>query len=89
MAENELSGSRKNRILVVDDDRLSREMMVDLLVPLGYEVVGADNGAECLELVRRHFPDLVFLDVVKPVMEGFTACEKIKDDSRTSHILRS
>jgi putative two-component system response regulator len=86
MAGNEVTGRGKSRVLVVDDDRLSREMMVDLLVPLGYEVMSADNGVECLEMVKRHLPDLVFLDVVMPVMDGFTACEEIKSDSRTRHI---
>jgi putative two-component system response regulator len=74
------------RILVVDDTALGRQVMEDLLVPLGYEVMSAENGADCLEMARRHLPDLILLDVVMPVMDGFTACEEIKSDPRTRQI---
>jgi putative two-component system response regulator len=79
------TGSRP-RILVVDDTALSRTLMEDLLVPLGYEVMSAENGADCLEMARRHLPDLILLDVVMPVMDGFTACEEIKSDPRIQQI---
>jgi len=79
------SGSRP-RILVVDDTALGRRVLEDLLVPLGYDVMSAENGADCLEMARRHLPDLILLDVVMPVMDGFTACEEIKADPRTQQI---
>jgi putative two-component system response regulator len=77
---------KKIRVLVVDDDQLSRRQMRDMLTPLGYEVSTAENGVQGLEKVRADQPDLVFLDVVMPAMDGFETCEMIKKDSRTEHI---
>jgi len=73
-------------ILVVDDDRIGREMMRDMLVPLGYEVATAADGREAVALAARVRPDLVFMDVVMPVLDGFQACAALKGDSATSHI---
>jgi len=77
---------KKVRVLVVDDDRLNLQMMHDMLTPLGYEVLTAENGSTCLDAARSELPDLIFLDVVMPVMDGFEACEMLKADSRTEHI---
>jgi len=73
-------------ILVVDDDALSREMMRDTLVPLGYEVATASDGRAGVTLAAEVRPDLVFLDVVMPVLDGFEACAALKADPATSHI---
>jgi putative two-component system response regulator len=76
----------KPRILVVDDDRLTQQLMRDMLVPLGYAVSVAGDGQAALEVARRVRPHLVLLDVVMPVMDGFEACERLKADAVTSHI---
>ena len=73
---------KKVRVLVVDDDRLNLQMMHDMLTPLGYEVLTAENGSTCLDAARSELPDLIFLDVVMPVMDGFEACEMLKADSQ-------
>jgi putative two-component system response regulator len=76
----------KPRILVVDDDRFSQRLLEDMLVPLGYEVSVAGNGQAALETARRTRPQLVLLDVVMPVMDGFEACRRLKADAATAHI---
>jgi putative two-component system response regulator len=76
----------KPRILVVDDDRLSQQLMQEMLVPLGYAVSIAGDGRTALDLARRIRPHLVFLDVVMPVMDGFEACERLKEDPATAQI---
>ena len=81
-----MQGGEKPRILVVDDDRFAQRLMEDMLAPLGYEVTIAGDGRTALETARRIRPHLVFMDVVMPVMDGFFACQLLKEDPETQHI---
>ena len=58
--------------LVVDDNPDIRTMMKDVLGLLGYSVRAVSNGVEALNAVHEGFPDVVFLDLMMPVMDGFT-----------------
>ena len=82
------AGGRKKdfRILIVDDDALSRQMMLDMLIPLGYTVETASTGPEGADKATTCDPDLLLLDVVMPGMDGFQVCEKLKSSSETRHI---
>ncbi|HMK37766.1 MAG TPA: response regulator, partial [Bacteroidota bacterium] len=75
----------KRRILVVDDERDIVDLLRYNLAKEGYDVVTAYNGREALEKVS-HPPDLVVLDVMMPVLDGFETCKKLKSDPRTSAI---
>ncbi|MDP1941279.1 MAG: response regulator, partial [Gallionella sp.] len=46
----------------------------------GIEIYLASNGAEALEVIRRHYPRLVFLDVMMPILNGYDVCEQIRAD---------
>lgn len=65
-------------ILIVDDDEGIRENLECRLRANKYNVLLATNGAEAVDMVIKNKPDLILLDVMMPVMDGFTACEKIK-----------
>ena len=71
----------KERILVAEDDRAILTGVADLLESEGYEVVPAGNGAEALDLYRRHAPDLVLLDVMMPKMSGYDVCRAIRGEN--------
>lgn len=77
----------KVRILVVDDDSRLRDMITMILKNRMYDVIQAVNGQEAVEMVENHAPDLVLLDVMMPVMDGFTACEKIREISSSKIIM--
>src|SRR5215475_9534535 len=70
-------------ILVVDEDPSIRDVLAQKLEALGYRTVEARNGREALEQVGRTSPDLILLDVMMPVMDGFEACRLLKDDEDT------
>jgi two-component system, NarL family, vancomycin resistance associated response regulator VraR len=68
------------RVLVADDHELTRfSLKMALKRQAGIELVGlAENGMEAVELVRRHMPDVVILDLQMPVMDGMSAANEIK-----------
>jgi signal transduction histidine kinase/DNA-binding response OmpR family regulator/uncharacterized membrane protein affecting hemolysin expression len=74
------------RVLVVDDDKASRELMRIMLAKEGYDVVTAVNGREGLELARRLMPSAITLDVVMPELDGWDFLKEIKSDEETAAI---
>ena len=70
--------AKKPTILLVDDDPDIRELVTFNLAKEGYNVVTAKDGAEGVEAVKKHRPDLVLLDVMMPGMDGIEACEAIR-----------
>jgi len=74
------------KILVVDDDEDVRNLLVLIFRDSGYEVITAENGQIAVEKARKEHPDLIFLDILMPVMDGFQACSILKHDPATSDI---
>ena len=76
-------------LLVVDDDAVIRSMLLKALQKQGFNTIEAPNGAEGLELFRVHRPDMVLLDVLMPVMNGFETCQVMRelDPERTVLII--
>jgi CheY-like chemotaxis protein len=66
------------KILVVDDRWENRSVITNLLQPLGFEVVEANNGEEGLAKVLEHRPDLIITDLVMPVLDGFEMIRRLK-----------
>ena len=69
-------------ILVADDNLAGRELMRELLESSGHRVIEATNGREALELIRQDPPDLVFLDLQMPVLDGFSVVRQLRSDER-------
>jgi len=69
---------RKRKVLVVDDKWANRSVLVSLLEPLGFEVVEAIDGLEGLNKAREFKPDIIFMDLVMPGMDGFETTRQIK-----------
>lgn len=73
----------QSKILVVDDDARNVRLLEVLLQPRGYAVVSASNGVEALQQVHREPPDLILLDVMMPMVDGFEVCKLLKDNPAT------
>jgi diguanylate cyclase (GGDEF)-like protein len=73
-------------ILIIDDSRLIREMLRDILQPAGYRIIDAESGKEGIAIARRSRPDLVIIDIVMPGMDGIDACRILNKGSDTSGI---
>lgn len=68
----------KKTILIVDDERSIRDILVYNLKKEGYNTLEAGDGVEAVEMAIEKKPDLILLDVMLPKMDGLTACKKIK-----------
>lgn len=66
------------KILLVDDSTLMRKMARKVLEEDGHWVIEADDGEKALVMAEKHRPDLIFLDVVMPKMDGWEVCKRIK-----------
>jgi len=73
-------------ILIVDDELQNRKLLEALLKPEGYHLVTAANGEETLAAVATAAPDLILLDVMMPMMDGYTVTRTLKADPRTASI---
>jgi CheY-like chemotaxis protein len=70
------------KILVADDNLASRELMRELLEAAGHRVLEAINGREALDLIHQDAPDVVFLDLQMPVLDGFCVVRELRSDKR-------
>ncbi|MCP6761847.1 MAG: AAA family ATPase [Fischerella sp. CENA71] len=68
----------KRKILVVDDKLSNRSFLVNLLQPLGFEVLEATNGLDALHKAQEFQPNLIFMDLVMSVMDGFEATRRLR-----------
>ena len=71
------------RVLLVDDDEMSRDMLSRRLIRRGFEVIFAVDGKQGVEAARREKPDIILMDVGLPVMDGWEATRCIKSDDAT------
>jgi CheY-like chemotaxis protein len=75
------------RVLVADDDPVSRGLIRDALGSLAYEVVEASNGEEALLKMVEARPDLILLDIEMPLLDGYGVLQRMRDDPSISHLL--
>ncbi|MCP4605105.1 MAG: response regulator [Proteobacteria bacterium] len=80
IAEKNIVGYKgsKRKILIVDDKAYNRLVLVNLLEPLGFEIVTASDGQEEVDVARATRPDLILTDLIMPVMTGFQAVQEIR-----------
>lgn len=77
------------KILIVDDEPNNRILLQEILEDFeeqGTRLLYAENGAEALDIIRAEKPDLVFLDVMLPEMNGFDVCRAIKSGPDSENI---
>ena len=72
---------RKLRVLVVDDSATIRRSAETMLTKEGCEVFTAENGFEALSKITRHHPDLIFVDIMMPRLDGYQTCAIIKNNA--------
>jgi CheY-like chemotaxis protein len=74
------------KIVVIDDDKVTRKLLTELLNRNGYEADGAHDGMEGVALVKWEQPELVLTDLLIPLLDGIGVCQQIKSDPELSGI---
>jgi diguanylate cyclase (GGDEF)-like protein/PAS domain S-box-containing protein len=74
-------------ILIADDDKVIRLALKRVMKQAGYRVIEAEHGEQCLAEYIKHRPDVVLLDAVMPVMDGFTACKQLRSMAGSSPLV--
>ncbi len=74
------------RVLIADDDAVSRKIVATLLSPLGYPLRFASTGEEALAAVSEEQPDLILLDVMMPGLNGYEVCRRLRERLRGDYI---
>jgi DNA-binding response OmpR family regulator len=74
------------KILIIEDDKFLRELMVRKLSSLQFSVVSAVDGEDGLQKIKAEMPDIVLLDLILPGINGFEVLERSKADAATAKI---
>ncbi len=75
------------KILVVDDERPIADIIKFNLEKEGYKVFVAEDGQQAVNMTYEHKPDLIVLDIMLPIMDGFTVCKKLRENMTTPIIM--
>jgi signal transduction histidine kinase/CheY-like chemotaxis protein len=88
LAQGTIAGyqGRKRIILIVDDKWENRSVIVNLLTPIGFEVMEANDGKEGIEKAVATPPDLIITDLVMPVMDGFALIQQVKQSPQLKDV---
>lgn len=83
-----MSDENKKTVLIVEDDSFLSDMYQTKFKVSGYEVLLAQNGMQCIELLKNStsVPDIALLDVVMPKMDGLELLELLKKDDKTKNV---
>ena len=85
-ATQEKKASGKKTILVVEDDKFLRELIVQKLESEGYDIVQAVDGEKGVAQLKKEKPDIVLLDLLLPGIDGFEVLKQAKEDKETESI---
>jgi twitching motility two-component system response regulator PilG len=77
-----VSTAEAAKIMVIDDSQTIRRTAETLLTKEGFTVVTAQDGFEALSKIADHHPDLIFIDIMMPRLDGYQACALIKSNPR-------
>jgi CheY-like chemotaxis protein len=75
-----------NKVLCVDDDPIQLAAIEKIVSETGYQTVTATNGKEAIRAAKSQKPDIIFMDIVMPEMDGFAACRELVNDHATKGI---
>lgn len=75
-----------NTVLVVDDSQADLTNIRDIVSDAGFRVITANNGKDAVAMAKGEHPDLIFMDVIMPDMDGYEACRQLSGDGETKAI---
>ncbi len=85
-SENHMADSKNRNIVIVEDEQEMIDLIELILSRRGFDVIGANGGAQGLKAIREYKPDLVLLDLMMPEMDGWQVYQQLKGDPSTENI---
>jgi len=79
-------GTVSIKVMIIDDSNTIRRTAEALLKKAGYEVLTAADGFEAMSLITDHRPDIIFVDIMMPRLDGYQTCLLIKNNKQFKHI---
>lgn len=73
-------------VLVVDDEKMTRDLLRLMLKGTGFKIFEAEDGFVALEQIAAHMPDIMILDVMMPGLDGLAVCQKIRSEPETADL---
>ena len=83
---DDLHSQGPEKIMIVEDEEGTRETWQEFFQGSGYDVFGAGDGQQALDMIRMNRPDIVLLDLRLPGLDGYQVCQRLKGDPLTSEI---
>jgi len=74
------------KILLVDDSPVDLANLTEIVAGTGCQTIQASNGVEALEKAKSEQPDIIFMDIIMPEMDGYEACRLLSKDPQTKNI---
>lgn len=81
----QLDQADQTKVMVIDDSKTIRKTAEALLSKHGYQVVTAVDGYDALSKIASHKPDLIFIDILMPKLDGYQTCTLIKHNQKFKH----
>jgi hypothetical protein len=78
---------KQRTILIVDDRWENRAVLIELLAPIGFQILAASNGQEGLEIAQERLPDLIITDLFMPVMNGLEMTQRLRQETQLKDII--
>jgi len=75
-----------NKLLVVEDEVITSDLLRRYFEIVGYEVLNAQTGGDALKLAEEHLPKVIILDIMLPDMDGYAVCRKLRSNEKTKDI---
>ena len=79
---SDVNAAKAIKVMVIDDSNTIRRTTASLLRPEGYEVLTAADGFEAMSVIADHRPDIIFVDIMMPRLDGYQTCTLIKNNGR-------
>ena len=79
---SDVNAAKAIKVMVIDDSNTIRRTTASLLQPEGYEVLTAADGFEAMSVIADHRPDIIFVDIMMPRLDGYQTCTLIKNNWR-------
>jgi DNA-binding response OmpR family regulator len=73
-------------VLVVDDEKMTRDLLRLMLKGTGFTIFEAEDGFMALEQIEAHMPDIMILDVMMPGLDGLAVCQKVRSEPKTANM---